>query len=115
MRFNEFATAIKSPEQLRVDALQAARDKAAKALADERKRQKVVKAQKNLAVAMAPSVPSPIHEGSTGQLHTYIVIVRVTAAGSSASIRTLLHAEGIAHARMLAQHMYGVSNVLSVV
>ena len=56
-----------------------------------------------------------IAEVTTGGLRVYTVIVRVNAAGSSASIRTLLHAEGIAHARMLAQHMYGVSNVLSVV
>ena len=51
MRFNEFVNSIKTPEQLRVDALKGAKNKAAKALADERQRQKVAKAQKNLAIA----------------------------------------------------------------
>lgn len=58
MRFNEFGTPSKTPEQLRVDALKAAKDKAAKALADERQRQKVVKAQKNLASVMSPKMPA---------------------------------------------------------
>ena len=59
MRFKEFGTQSKTPEQLRVDGLRAAKDKAAKALADERQRQKVAKAQKSLAAAMAPKIPTP--------------------------------------------------------
>jgi len=39
MRFNEFVNSIKTPEQLRVDALKGAKNKAVKALADERQRQ----------------------------------------------------------------------------
>lgn len=54
MRFNEFVNSTKTPEQLRVDALKGAKNKADKALADERQRQKVAKAQKNLFVARAP-------------------------------------------------------------
>lgn len=56
-----------------------------------------------------------IVEVTTGQLRTYTAMVRVSVAGSSASIRTLVQAQNIAHARMLLQHLYGVSNVLSVV
>lgn len=57
MRFIEFVNSVKTPEQLRVDALKGAKNKAVKALADERQRQKVAKAQKNLVVARAP-IPS---------------------------------------------------------
>ena len=56
MRFNEFATPNKTPEQLKVDSLKANKDKAAKALADERKRQQVAKAQKTLATVRAPAI-----------------------------------------------------------
>ena len=51
MRFNEFATQPKTPEQLRIDSLKAVKDKAVKSLAAERQRQQVVKAQKQLNVA----------------------------------------------------------------
>ncbi len=62
MRFNEFTTQTKTPEQLRIDSLKAAKDKAAKSLAAERQRQQVVKAQKQLNVARQikhtkPTVP----------------------------------------------------------
>ena len=53
MRFNEFANS-KTPEQLKVNALKARKDVASKALADERKRQQVAKAQKTLATLRAP-------------------------------------------------------------
>jgi hypothetical protein len=58
MRFNEFVNSIKTPEQLRVDALKSAKNKAVKALADERQKQKLAKAQKNLLVARAPKPPA---------------------------------------------------------
>jgi len=58
MRFNEFATTKKTPEQLKVDALKANKEKASKALADERKRQQAVKAQKTLAKIQAPAIRS---------------------------------------------------------
>ena len=58
MRFNEFVNSIKTPEQLRVDALMGAKNKAAKALSDERQRQKLANAQKNLLVARAPKPPA---------------------------------------------------------
>lgn len=56
MRFKEFATKNKTPEQLKVDALKANKEKASKALADERKRQQATKAQKTLAKLQAPSI-----------------------------------------------------------
>jgi len=55
-----------------------------------------------------------ITEITTGQLRAYTGIVRASVAGNSATIRTIVHAEGVAHARMLLQHLYGVSNVLNV-
>jgi len=57
MRLIEFATTTKTPEQLRVDTLKAAKEKAAKALSDERTRQQVIKTQKKLAALQAPSMP----------------------------------------------------------
>lgn len=62
MRLKEFATPTKTPEQLRIDSLKAAKDKATKSLAAERQRQQVVKAQKQLNVArqiepIKPNVP----------------------------------------------------------
>lgn len=48
MRFNEFASQTKTPEQLRIDSLKAAKEKAAKSLAAERQRQQIAKAQKQL-------------------------------------------------------------------
>ena len=49
----------KTPEQQRIDALKANKDRAADALAAERQRQQVVKAQKSLAAArqVKPNVP----------------------------------------------------------
>ena len=44
----------KSPEQLRIDNLKAAKDRAAAALSAERQRQQVSKAQKTLAAARQP-------------------------------------------------------------
>ena len=60
MRFNEFATQTKTPEQLRIDSLKAAKDKAGKSLAAERQRQQVDKAQKQLNVArqIKPTKPT---------------------------------------------------------
>ena len=59
MRFNEFANPTKTPEQLRIDSLKLAKDKATKSLAAERQRQQVAKAQKSLATArqVKPNVP----------------------------------------------------------
>lgn len=48
MRFNEFANPTKTPEQLRIDSLKLAKDKAAKSLAAERQRQQIAKAQQRL-------------------------------------------------------------------
>ena len=49
----------KTPEQQRIDALKANKDRAADALAAERQRQQVAKAQKSLAAArqIKPNVP----------------------------------------------------------
>ncbi len=51
MRFNEIATKPKTPEQQRIDALKAAKDRAAQSLAAERQRQQISKAQKSLTAA----------------------------------------------------------------
>jgi len=59
MKFNEFATQTKTPDQLRLDSLKATKDKAAQAIAAERQRQQVVKAQKALTVAKQPAHPKP--------------------------------------------------------
>lgn len=58
MRLHEFATQPKTSEQLRIDALKTAKDKANANLAAERKRQQVAKAQKKLASAQRIPVPS---------------------------------------------------------
>lgn len=49
----------KTPEQLRIDSLKAAKERAGNALAAERQRQQVAKAQKSLAAAksIAPNAP----------------------------------------------------------
>ena len=49
----------KTPEQQRIDALKTNKDRAADALAAERQRQQVIKAQKSLAAArqIKPNVP----------------------------------------------------------
>lgn len=57
MRLKEFATQTKTPEQLRIDSLKAAKDRAARTLAAERQRQQVAKAQKALTAAKLPTQP----------------------------------------------------------
>lgn len=59
MRLKEFTTKNKTPEQQRIDALKANKDRAAGALAAERQRQQVAKAQKSLTAArqIKPNVP----------------------------------------------------------
>jgi hypothetical protein len=60
MRFNEFAPKLPkppTPEQGRVNALQANKDRAANTLAAERQRQKVAKAQESLRAATSPAQP----------------------------------------------------------
>jgi predicted GIY-YIG superfamily endonuclease len=59
MRFTEFATQTKTPDQLRIDSLKATKDKAAEAIAAERQRQQVAKAQKALIVAKQSAQPKP--------------------------------------------------------
>ena len=59
MKFNEFATATKTPDQLRIDALKATKDKAAKAIAAERQRQQVAKAQKKLSAVQYAQIKPP--------------------------------------------------------
>ena len=54
MRISELTTP-QTPEQQRVASLQAAKDRASDALANERQRQKIAKAQKALAVAKQSS------------------------------------------------------------
>ena len=49
-----------TPEQLRIDSLKAAKDRAVDALAAERQRQQVAKAQKSLAAARLPKPTKPI-------------------------------------------------------
>ena len=50
----------KSPEQLRIDNLKVAKDRAAAALSAERQRQQVSRAQKTLAAAGQPKPIKPI-------------------------------------------------------
>jgi hypothetical protein len=58
MRLSEFATQTKSPEQMRMDGLKAAKEKASQAMQAERQRQKVAKAQKALNVAKQVRPPN---------------------------------------------------------
>ena len=55
MRLKEFATQTKTPDQLRIDSLKAAKDRASKAVAAERQRQQVAKAQKALIAVKQPN------------------------------------------------------------
>lgn len=55
MRLKEFATQTKTPDQLRIDSLKATKDCASKAVAAERQRQQVAKAQKALIAAKQPN------------------------------------------------------------
>ena len=58
MRLKEFGTATKTPEQLRMDALKAAKEKAGQAVQAEKQRQKVANAQKALNAAKL-ATPKP--------------------------------------------------------
>ncbi len=55
MRLKEFATQTKTPDQLRIDSLKDTKDRASKAVATERQRQQVAKAQKALIAAKQPN------------------------------------------------------------
>ncbi len=55
-----------------------------------------------------------LHEISS-DLHTFIATVRVVCDSTSLVVKTTVHAESQTHARMLLCHIYGASNVLSVV
>jgi len=59
MRLKEFATQTKTPDQLRIDSLKATKNQAAQAVAAERQRQQVTKAQKALIVAKQSAQPKP--------------------------------------------------------
>ena len=59
MKIAEISTLPKSPEQLRIDNLKAAKDRAADALTAERQRQQVSRAQKTLAAARQPKPIKP--------------------------------------------------------
>ncbi len=59
MRFDEFATQTKKPDQLRLDSLKATKDRAAQAIATERQRQQVAKASKKLAAVKRIKPISP--------------------------------------------------------
>jgi hypothetical protein len=59
MRFNEFAVQPKTPDQLRIDSLKAAKERAADALAKERQNQQVIKAQKKLSALQTPKTIAP--------------------------------------------------------
>ncbi|WP_416548460.1 hypothetical protein ACHEXK_05980 [Limnohabitans sp. DCL3] len=54
MQIHEVVTKPKTPEQLRLDSLQANKDRAADALTAERQRQKLSKAQKAVTAARHP-------------------------------------------------------------
>ena len=58
MRLKEFGTATKTPEQLRLDGLKAAKEKAGQAVQAEKQRQKVANAQKALNAAKL-ATPKP--------------------------------------------------------
>ena len=60
MKIAEISTLPKSPEQLRIDNLKAAKDRVADALTAERQRQQVSRAQKTLAAARQPKPIKPI-------------------------------------------------------
>lgn len=57
MRFFEFSTQTKTPGQLRIDSLKAAKDRASQSLQAERKRQQVAKAQQKLVAAQTAVKP----------------------------------------------------------
>ena len=55
-----------------------------------------------------------LHEISS-DLDTFIATVRVVCGATSMMVKTAVDAESQTHARMLLCHIYGASNVLSVV
>ncbi len=62
MKIQEINTQPKTPEQQRIDSLKATKERAADALAAERQRQKISKAQKAMtaaqqSVSVTPNVP----------------------------------------------------------
>jgi hypothetical protein len=59
MRLKEFTTKTKTPDQLRIDSLKVTKDKAAQAIAFERQRQQVAKAQKKLSAVQHPQINPP--------------------------------------------------------
>jgi hypothetical protein len=59
MRLKEFATQTKTSDQLRIDSLKATKDTAVQAIAAERQRQQVTKAQKKLSAVQHPQIKSP--------------------------------------------------------
>ncbi len=58
MKIQEISPEPKTPEQLRLDSLKATKDRAADALAAERQRQKIAKAQKALTTARQIKPPA---------------------------------------------------------
>ncbi len=58
MKIQEISPNPKTPEQLRLDSLKATKDRAADALAAERQRQKIAKAQKALTTASQIKLPA---------------------------------------------------------
>jgi hypothetical protein len=61
MQIHEVVITPKTPEQQRIDSLKSAKDRAGDALAAERKRQQVKKAQQVLATAaQSPTVSSNV-------------------------------------------------------
>lgn len=57
MRLHEFITKPKTPEQLKLDTLKTAKEKANAKLAAERKRQQVAKAQQKLTTVQQIKIP----------------------------------------------------------
>ena len=62
----------------------------------------------------AVQIISQVQE-SADYLHVYTAVIRVKVAGSTSSIRTQILADGLAQARKLLQHLYGVDNVMALV
>ncbi len=58
MKIQEISPEPKTPEQLRLDSLKATKDRAVDALAAERQRQKIAKAQKALTTARQIKPPA---------------------------------------------------------
>lgn len=62
----------------------------------------------------AKQIISQVQE-SADCLHVFTAVVRVKVAGSTSSIRTQILSDGLAQARKLLQHLYGVDNVMALV